>query len=89
MNRCWFFINKGNIIFYIVVDPDQAIYGFTASSPEYYNELYGSEIFQKIEFHKNYRTQNNIFTVVKKSVIQPQCDFCFISLLLAVDSIFT
>lgn len=58
-------IDKTNIIFYIVGDPDQAIYGFTASSPEYYKELYESEIFQKIEFHKNYRTQNNIFTVVK------------------------
>lgn len=65
-------IDKTNIIFYIVGDPDQAIYGFTASSPEYYNELYGSEIFQKIEFHKNYRTQNNIFTVVKNFLTNTQ-----------------
>lgn len=65
-------IDKTNIIFYIVGDPDQAIYGFTASSPEYYNELFESEIFQKIEFSKNYRTQNNIFTVVKNFLTNTQ-----------------
>lgn len=65
-------IERTNIIFYIVGDPDQAIYGFTASSPEYYNELFKSEIFQKIKFYKNYRTQNNIFTVVKNFLTNEQ-----------------
>ena len=65
-------MDKTNIIFYIVGDPNQAIYGFTASSPKYYKELFESEIFQKIEFNKNYRTQNNIFTVVKNFLTNTQ-----------------
>jgi DNA helicase-2/ATP-dependent DNA helicase PcrA len=65
-------INKTNIVFYIVGDPNQAIYGFTTSSPKYFNELYDSKEFQKIKFNQNYRTQNNIFTVVKNLLTNTQ-----------------
>ena len=57
---------KTNIIFYIVGDPNQSIYSFSASSPKYFNELYTSETFEKIELKKNYRTKNDLFSIAKR-----------------------
>ncbi len=59
-------MKKTNIIFYIVGDPNQSIYSFSASSPEYFNELYASETFEKIELKKNYRTKNDLFSIAKR-----------------------
>ena len=63
-------MEKTNIVFYIVGDPNQSIYSFTASSPKYYNELYKTGNFNKIELKKNYRTHNNIFSIVKNFLLK-------------------
>lgn len=61
-------MHKTHIVFYIVGDPNQSIYSFTASSPQYYNELFSSPNFEKVEFLTNYRTHNNIFSVIKNLI---------------------
>lgn len=59
-------MERTNIIFYIVGDPNQSIYSFSAASPEYFNKLFTSEVFEKIELKKNYRTKNDLFSVAKQ-----------------------
>lgn len=59
-------MERTNIIFYIVGDPNQSIYSFSAASPEYFNKLFTSEVFKKIELKKNYRTKNDLFSVAKQ-----------------------
>ena len=65
-------MEKTNIIFYIVGDPNQSIYSFSASSPEYFNKLYNSEAFEKIELKKNYRTKNNLFSITKRFLFKTE-----------------
>lgn len=60
---------KTNIIFFIVGDPQQSIYGYSAASSEYFEELYDSDIFNKIELKNNYRTQNGIIYTANSFLI--------------------
>lgn len=49
-----------NINFFAVGDPDQSIYGFQGSVPDYLLEIYNNDSFTKIELRTNYRSNQDI-----------------------------
>ncbi|NOU93091.1 AAA family ATPase [Paenibacillus sp. LMG 31456] len=81
--------NRTSIIFFVVGDPDQSIYGFNGAVPEYLKELASKPLFKEVKLLSNYRSTQKIVEATElvlghqerreaKATIEKETEFHFI-----------
>lgn len=81
--------NRTSIIFFVVGDPDQSIYGFNGAVPDYLKELANKPQFKEVKLLSNYRSTQKIVDATElilgnqegreaKAIIEKETEFHFI-----------